>query len=61
MSSCVHHWRQETGNLKAPFVCIHCGESRVMETDFYALFEARHGAPFNKLEDVHQDRPLAVA
>ena len=61
MSDCVHHWRQEVGNLRAPFECIRCGEVRVMETDFYRLYEARRGKPWDRFDDGRQDRPLAVA
>ena len=50
MAECVHHWRQEIGDIHAPFQCIHCGESKVIETDFYRLFEARTGRPFDRVE-----------
>ena len=50
MADCVHHWRQPIGDVHAPFVCKHCGESKVMETDFYKLYEARTGKPWDRPE-----------
>lgn len=49
MDNCVHHWKQE-GGIRAPFVCKRCGAEKVMETDFYALYEAHYGKPFDKNE-----------
>ena len=46
MSDCIHHWRQEAGDVEAPFRCINCGDVKAMETDFYKLFESRKGRPW---------------
>jgi len=61
MSICVHHWRQEAGAIHSPFVCKHCGESKEMETDFYKLYEATRGKPFDRNEDVREEQPLVAA
>lgn len=50
METCVHHWKQEAGDIHAPFVCKRCGEAKVMETDFYRLYEARFGRPWDRTE-----------
>lgn len=51
MSDCIHHWRQEVGDVHAPFECVNCGEVKVLETDFYKLFEARTGRPWARNEE----------
>ena len=48
MTTCTHHWRQTLGDIHAPLSCIRCGEAKVMETDFYKLFEARTGRPWDR-------------
>ena len=50
MATCVHHWKQEIGDIRAPFVCKRCGEAKVMETDFYKLYESHYGKPFERNE-----------
>ena len=61
MSDCVHHWKQEAGNLHAPFVCKRCGEEKVMETDFYKLYEAHYGRPFDRNESGAPLKPRIAA
>jgi len=60
MTTCMHHWRQAFGDIHAPFNCIHCGETKVMETDFYELFEARSGRPWDRPESQTNGSPLAA-
>jgi hypothetical protein len=47
--------------MHAPFTCILCGESKVMETDFYKMFDERGGRTWDKLDDRRQDQPLPLA
>ena len=51
---------QAFGDIHAPFNCIHCGETKVMETDFYKLFEARSGRPWDRPESQTNGSPLAA-
>lgn len=37
MSDCAHHWKQEPGNLSAPFVCARCGKTQGMVTNYSVL------------------------
>ena len=60
MSDCVHHWRQEAGDIHAPFTCIRCGEVKELETDFYKLYEARTGRPWARNEDRGSSSPVAL-
>jgi hypothetical protein len=47
--------------MHAPFTSIHCGESKVMETDFYKIFDERGGRTWDKLDGNRQDQPLLLA
>lgn len=61
MDTCTHHWKQEDGNLHAPFVCKRCGAVKQMETDFYRLYEARYGKPWSKAEPGLPSQTISVA
>jgi hypothetical protein len=61
MATCVHHWKQDAGDLRAPFVCKRCGEVKVMETDFYKLYEAHYGRPFERSEEGAPRRKTVAA
>ncbi len=60
MAACVHHWKQEVGDIHAPFECKNCGEVKVIETDFYKLFEARNGRPWDR-QETHSTKGTAIA
>jgi hypothetical protein len=60
MPECTHHWRQGTESIHAPFVCVRCGESRQMETDYYRMRDAQAEAKGGR-RFVADDYPLAVA
>ncbi len=40
MPICTHHWRQ-SGQLSSPFVCVRCGDSKLMDTCFDDIQERR--------------------
>lgn len=48
MATCTRHWRRAFGDIHASFSYIHRGETKVMETDLYKLFETRIGRPWDR-------------
>ncbi|MEX2599420.1 MAG: hypothetical protein WD533_07180 [Dehalococcoidia bacterium] len=45
MADCTHHWKQEPGETKAPFICLRCGAERRMPTNFQDLMEVKTRGP----------------
>jgi len=48
MTTYTHYLRQTFGDIDAPFSCFRCGETEVIETDFYTLNEAFTGRPWDR-------------
>lgn len=41
MPGCVHHWKQDPNDLKAPFTCLRCGSIREFETNYFELMDKK--------------------